>query len=45
MPIILNTGFNEKIDEEKARQIGICQYIEKPLNKTHFGQGGSEGAG
>jgi len=32
MPIILNTGFNEKIDEEKAKQIGIRQYIEKPFN-------------
>jgi CheY-like chemotaxis protein len=34
MPIILNTGFNEKIDEEKAKQVGIRQYIEKPLNRT-----------
>jgi len=33
MPIILNTGFNETIDEEKAKQIGIRQYIEKPLNR------------
>jgi PAS domain S-box-containing protein len=33
MPIILNTGFNEKIDEEKAKQIGIRQYIEKPFNR------------
>ena len=33
MPIILNTGFNEKIDEEKAKEIGIRQYIEKPLNR------------
>jgi PAS domain S-box-containing protein len=33
-PIILNTGFNEKIDEEKAKQIGIRQYIEKPLNRS-----------
>ena len=33
MPIILSTGFNEKIDEEKAKQIGIRQYIEKPLNR------------
>ena len=33
MPIVLNTGFNEKIDEEKAKEIGIRQYIEKPLNR------------
>ncbi|MGD8980507.1 MAG: PAS domain S-box protein [Desulfobacterales bacterium] len=33
MPIILSTGFNEKIDEEKAMQIGIRQYIEKPFNR------------
>ncbi|HSQ84314.1 MAG TPA: PAS domain S-box protein [Desulfobacterales bacterium] len=33
LPVILNTGFNEKIDEEKAKQIGIRQYIEKPFNR------------
>jgi CheY-like chemotaxis protein len=33
VPVILNTGFNEKIDEEKAMQIGIRQYIEKPFNR------------
>jgi len=33
MPIIISTGFHENIDEEKARQIGIRQYIEKPLNR------------
>jgi len=33
MPIILSTGFNEKIDKEKAKQIGIRQYIEKPINR------------
>ncbi len=33
IPIILSTGFNEKIDEEKAKSIGVHQYIEKPLNK------------
>jgi len=33
MPIILSTGFNEKIDEEKAMQIGIRLYIEKPFNR------------
>ncbi len=33
MPIILSTGFNEKIDEKIAETIGIRRYIEKPLNK------------
>ena len=32
MPTILCTGFSEKIDEEKAKEIGIRQYIEKPFN-------------
>ena len=33
IPIILCTGFSEKISEEKAKGIGVRQYIEKPLNK------------
>ena len=33
MPTILCSGFNEKIDEEKAAAIGIRQYIEKPYDK------------
>jgi signal transduction histidine kinase/ActR/RegA family two-component response regulator len=32
MPTILCTGFSEKIDGEKAKEIGIRQYIEKPFN-------------
>lgn len=36
MPIILCTGFSEKIDEEKAKTIGIRQYIEKPINSSKF---------
>ena len=34
IPIILCTGFSEKIDEKKARQIGAADYIEKPYDKT-----------
>ena len=39
LPIILCTGFSEHIDEEKAKESGICGYIMKPyaassLNKT-----------
>jgi PAS domain S-box-containing protein len=36
MPTILCTGFNEKIDEERAMTIGICKYIEKPINGNKF---------
>jgi len=31
VPTILYTGFNEKINEEKAKEIGFRQYIEKPF--------------
>jgi CheY-like chemotaxis protein len=34
LPTIICTGFSEKIDEEKAKGIGIRQYIEKPLNRS-----------
>ena len=33
MPTILCTGFSEKIDEEKAKKIGVRQYIEKPFDR------------
>ena len=33
-PTILCTAFSEKIDEEKAKEIGIRQYIEKPVNRS-----------
>ena len=32
MPIILCTGFSEKMSEERARSIGISRYIEKPVD-------------
>jgi PAS domain S-box-containing protein len=34
IPIILCTGFSEIIDEEKAREIGIREFIMKPLVMT-----------
>jgi len=34
MPTILCTGFSEKIDKEKAKQMGVRQYIEKPINRS-----------
>ena len=36
LPIILCTGFSEKIDERKARAIGAADYLEKPLDKRDF---------
>jgi PAS domain S-box-containing protein len=36
IPIILCTGFSEKIDEIKAKAIGAADYIEKPIDKRDF---------
>ncbi|MEJ2655714.1 MAG: response regulator, partial [Desulfobacterales bacterium] len=36
MPTILCTGFSERIDEEKAKKIGVRQYIEKPFDKYNL---------
>ena len=36
MPIILCTGYSEKISEEKAYKIGICAFVMKPLDQTEF---------
>ena len=33
LPVILCTGFSEAIDAEKARSLGIREYIVKPVNK------------
>jgi signal transduction histidine kinase/ActR/RegA family two-component response regulator len=33
MPTILCTGFSEKIDEDKAKEMGIRHYMEKPINR------------
>ncbi len=33
MPIILCTGFSKKINRERANEIGIRKYLEKPLDK------------
>ncbi|MBW2407816.1 MAG: PAS domain S-box protein [Deltaproteobacteria bacterium] len=35
-PTILCTGFSEKIDEEKAEEIGATGYVEKPVDKRNF---------
>ena len=36
IPIILCTGFSEKIDEKKATAIGAVDYIEKPVDQYDF---------
>ncbi|MBA3013104.1 MAG: response regulator [Desulfobacula sp.] len=36
MPVILCTGFSNKIDSEGAIMIGAKRYIEKPLNKNQL---------
>jgi AmiR/NasT family two-component response regulator len=33
IPIIICTGFSEKINGEKATEIGATGYLEKPLDK------------
>jgi signal transduction histidine kinase/ActR/RegA family two-component response regulator len=34
MPVIMATGFGEATDEERARQIGIVEFIFKPITGT-----------
>jgi PAS domain S-box-containing protein len=36
IPVILCTGFSEKIDETIAKEIGVADYLEKPLGKRDF---------
>ena len=36
IPIILCTGFSELLSEEKARVIGIKEYISKPVVKSEI---------
>ena len=36
MPIILCSGYSDKIDTEKSTALGIRRYIEKPLNMSDF---------
>ena len=38
IPIILCTGFNEQINEQKARGMGISAFLMKPLSLNRFGQ-------
>ena len=36
MPIIICTGYSEKIDEEKARKAGIRAYVMKPIEMNEI---------
>ena len=36
IPILLCTGYSEKISEEQAREIGICTFVMKPMDKADF---------
>ena len=36
IPIILCTGFSEKIDEKIAKEIGASDYLEKPIDQHDF---------
>jgi len=38
IPIILCTGFSEKIDEKKSKEIGASGYLEKPHDKRDLAQ-------
>jgi DNA-binding NtrC family response regulator len=36
IPVILCTGFSEKINGANAKKMGIKKYLEKPLNKDEL---------
>ena len=36
IPIMLCTGYSEKISPEKAYKLGICSFAMKPLDQTDF---------
>jgi len=36
MSIVLCSGFSEKINAEKAKELGIQKYIEKPMDMSNF---------
>jgi len=36
MPIILCTGYSELINEEKAKEMGICKYLLKPVENREL---------
>ena len=38
IPIIISTGFSEKISEDKAKAIGIRGYVMKPMVKSELAE-------
>ena len=36
IPIILCTGFSERINEEQAKEIGIREYLQKPFTRREL---------
>lgn len=38
LPIILCTGFSDRIDEEKAYQLGVRHYLTKPTSLHTLGE-------
>jgi len=38
VPIVLCTGFSEKIDEERAKEIGIREFVLKPIIMSEIAQ-------
>lgn len=36
IPIILCSGYSDRIDAEKSAALGVRKYIEKPLNMSDF---------
>lgn len=36
IPIILCSGYSDRIDAEKAAALGVRKYIEKPLTMSDF---------
>lgn len=37
-PIILCTGFSDKVNRERAEELGIQEYLEKPFDRYDFAQ-------
>jgi len=33
LPVVLCTGFSEIVDESRAKSLGICEYVMKPVDK------------
>jgi signal transduction histidine kinase/CheY-like chemotaxis protein len=32
LPVILCTGYSEEVSPEQAREIGVCEYLQKPID-------------